>query len=177
MVTGPGVGSVPYVRSPGCVRADALDEQFLSVEVQAQQDGCSADISMPEVSVMLSLEPQGVHSLEGLPHAEEAYELCISAAGIAVRATQPHGLFNGAISLLQLLPPCAPLSGNIRLDCLQVRRLHACAACSNARCSQNQNAKSRVITCHASLCGARAVPRTLQPSVRMPVCKGTAHAC
>ena len=111
-----------------------MDELVLSVEIEAQQGSSSTDSSMPEVSVVLSVEPEGVPSLEGLPHADEAYELCISAAGVAVRATQPHGLFNGAMSLLQLLPPCAPLSGSIRLDCLEVRPpWPAACACMHLR--------------------------------------------
>jgi hypothetical protein len=106
-----------------------MDELCLSVELKEAQAG--PDASLPEAAVLLCLEPEGVPSLEGLPQPEEAYELRIEPAGVLIRAAAPHGLFNGAISLMQLLPPCAPLSGSIPLDCMQARRQppnaqHAC---------------------------------------------------
>ena len=114
---------------------------MLSVEVHASPDAGSAqDSSLPELAVLLCLEPEGVPSLAGLPHCEEGYELQITDSGISVRATCAHGLFNGAVSLLQLLPSCAPMTGEIKLDCLE-----ACSpkpptwptfACS-AACSPN----------------------------------------
>ena len=78
------------------------------------------DASYDGLPVMLSCDAEGVASLEGLPHIEEAYEMRISGAGISIRAQKPHGLFNGVMSLMQLLPPYAQMSGDIRLDCMEV---------------------------------------------------------
>ncbi len=78
------------------------------------------DASYDGLPVMLSCDADGVASLEGLPHIEEAYEMRISGAGISIRAQKPHGLFNGVMSLMQLLPPYAQMSGDIRLDCMEV---------------------------------------------------------
>ena len=94
---------------------------MLSVEVHEAPptDSPRDDDSLPELAVLLSLEPEGVPSLARLPHSEEGYELHILDSGVSVRATCAHGLFNGAISLLQLLPSCAPMTGEIKLECLQ----------------------------------------------------------
>ncbi len=79
------------------------------------------DSSLPDLPILLSVESEGVPSLEGLPHVEEAYNLQITDMGIAIRASAAHGLFNGVISLLQLLPPCAPMNDDIRLECMEAR--------------------------------------------------------
>ena len=78
------------------------------------------DASYDGLPVMLSCDADGVASLEGLPHIDEAYEMRITGAGIAIRAQKPHGLFNGVMSLMQLLPPYAQMSGDIKLDCMEV---------------------------------------------------------
>lgn len=78
------------------------------------------DPSYDNLPIILSCDIDGVASLEGLPNIDEAYEMRISEAGIAIRARKPHGLFNGVISLMQLLPPYAQMSGDIKLDCMEV---------------------------------------------------------
>ena len=80
------------------------------------------DSGYDSLPILLSCEGDGVASLEGLPHIDEAYEMHISEAGIAIRAQKSHGLFNGVISLMQLLPPYAQMSGDIKLDCMEVSR-------------------------------------------------------
>ena len=101
-----------------------MDDLVLSVEVHDAPDtGSPQGSNLPELAVLLSLEPEGVPSLAGLPHSEEGYELQVLDSRITVRATCAHGLFNGAISLLQLLPSCAPMTGEIRLDCLEASPL------------------------------------------------------
>lgn len=94
-----------------------MDELCLSVELKAVGD---PDSSLPDLPVLLSVEADGVASLEGLPLADEAYELRIIDLGVSIRASHAHGLFNGTISLMQLLPACAPMSGDIQLDCIEV---------------------------------------------------------
>ncbi|BDA48591.1 beta-hexosaminidase [Coccomyxa sp. Obi] len=78
------------------------------------------DSSLPDLPILLSVESEGVPSIEGLPHVDEAYDLRITDMGIAIRANAAHGLFNGVISLLQLLPPCAPMNDDIKLECMEV---------------------------------------------------------
>lgn len=70
---------------------------------------------------MQAHEPGSVKALAGLRHASEGYELSAGEAGVAIRALQPHGLFNGVVSLLQLLPARVPLDSDIALDNLHVR--------------------------------------------------------
>ena len=82
------------------------------------------DASYDGLPVMLSCDTDGVASLDGLPNIGEAYEMRITGAGIAIRAQKPHGLFNGVMSLMQLLPPYVQMSGDIRLDCMEVS--HQC---------------------------------------------------
>jgi hypothetical protein len=98
--------------------AECMDELCLSVDLKAVGN---PDSSLPDLPVLLSVEGEDVPSLEGLHLADEAYELRITDLGVSILANHPHGLFNGAISLVQLLPPCAPMSGDIQLDCLEVR--------------------------------------------------------
>ena len=91
---------------------------MISVELE---ELAASDASLQQLPILLCCEEDGVASLDGLPHIDEAYEMRIDEAGIAIRAQKPHGLFNGVISLMQLLPPYAEMSGDIRLDCMEVR--------------------------------------------------------
>lgn len=106
------VASCPLI----CFRAEYLDAILSSVELK-QVD--NPDSSLPDLPILLSVESEGVPSLEGLPHVNEAYDLHITDMGIAIRASGAHGLFNGVISLLQLLPPCAPMNDDIKLECME----------------------------------------------------------
>lgn len=96
--------------------AEALDELVMSVELEEVD---VLDNSLQHLPILLSCEADGVPSLEGFPHVEEAYEMHISEEGVAIRAQRPHGLFNGVISLMQLLPPYAQMSDDIKLDCMK----------------------------------------------------------
>ncbi len=98
--------------------AETLDALVMSVELE---ELAASDASLQQLPILLCCEEDGVASLDGLPHIDEAYEMRIDEAGIAIRAQKPHGLFNGVISLMQLLPPYAEMSGDIRLDCMEVR--------------------------------------------------------
>lgn len=101
-----------------CIFAETLDELVMVVELEELD---TLEASYDGLPVMLSCDTDGVVSLEGLPHIDEAYEMRISGAGIAIRAQKPHGLFNGVMSLMQLLPPYAQMSEDIRLECMEVR--------------------------------------------------------
>lgn len=113
-----------------------MDEILPSVDVKHVGH---PDSGLPDLPVLLSVESEGVPTLEGLPHIHEAYDLRITDMGIAVRANAAHGLFNGVISLLQLLPPCAPMSSDIKLECMEARpcitpAVVACACCQWENC-------------------------------------------
>lgn len=113
------------------VAAETLDELVMSVDLQ-QLD--VLDESSQQLPILLSCEADGVASLEGFPHIDEAYEMHINEAGIAIRAEKPHGLFNGVISLMQLLPPYAQMSGDIKLDCVEVSPWLVSEICCIAMC-------------------------------------------
>ena len=99
-----------------CAAAEYMDAIVSSVDLK-QVD--NPDSSLPDLPILLSVESEGVPSIEGLPHLDEAYDLRITDMGIAIRANNAHGLFNGVISLLQLLPPCAPMNDDIKLECME----------------------------------------------------------
>lgn len=114
--------------APGIARylAGFLEALGLHVGLQTAGDaaigGASTETALPKgPRIMLAHEPGSVEALAGLPHADEGYELTVTEAGVAVSALAPHGLFNGVVSLLQLLPAAAPLDAHIALDCLHVR--------------------------------------------------------
>ena len=114
--------------APGIARylAGFLEALGLHVDLQTPGDaavgGASSETALPNgPRIMLAHEPGSVDALAGLPHADEGYELTVTEAGVGVSALAPHGLFNGVVSLLQLLPAAAPLDGHIVLDCLHVR--------------------------------------------------------
>ncbi len=118
--------------APGIARhlAAFLEELDLRVDVQAAagDGGAAAAAGAPPgappagARLVLAHAPGSVAELAALPHAGEAYELRAGEAGVAVRALAPHGLFNGVVSLLQLLPARAPLDADVALDCVHVRR-------------------------------------------------------
>lgn len=99
-----------------CAAAEYMDAVVSSVDLK-QVD--NPDSSLPDLPILLSVESEGVPSIEGLPHVHEAYDMRITDMGIAIRANGAHGLFNGVISLLQLLPPCAPMNDDIKLECME----------------------------------------------------------
>ena len=114
--------------APGIARylAGFLEALGLHVDLHTPGDaavgGASSETELPNgPRIMLAHEPGSVDALAGLPHADEGYELTVTEAGVGVSALAPHGLFNGVVSLLQLLPAAAPLDGHIVLDCLHVR--------------------------------------------------------
>lgn len=61
---------------------------------------------VPNAAIVFALDPKAIVS------AEEGYELDVSQHGVRVSARRPHGLFNGAVSLLQL----ATADGSNRTD-------------------------------------------------------------
>ena len=109
--------------------AEALDELVMSVELEEVD---VLDNSLQHLPILLSCEADGVPSLEGFPHVEEAYEMHISEEGVAIRAQRPHGLFNGVISLMQLLPPYAQMSDDIKLDCMKASTIMQPAAAATS---------------------------------------------
>ena len=103
--------------------AEHLEERFeLDTEVESlEAPSCSYDggISLSRVT--------GPHNLSELSVPNEAYELEVTPDGIALRALECHGLFNGVQTLIQLLPAKSSLNA-ISLRCIRVRSHLASAA-------------------------------------------------
>ena len=129
--------------APGMARylAGFLEALGLRVDLQTSGDAAggsaSSETALPNgPRIMLAHEPGSVDALAGLPHTDEGYELSVTEAGVTVSALAPHGLFNGVVSLLQLLPATAPLDAHIALDCLHVRAPVLCSARARIPCKQ-----------------------------------------
>ena len=160
--------------APGIARylADFLEALGLHVELRTADDiaggSASTETALPNgPRIMLAHEPGSVDALAGLPHADEGYELIVTEAGVAVSALAPHGLFNGVVSLLQLLPAAAPLDApldaHIVLDCLHVRGPGAVLSQGEAKLPAVQLvAVLAVREREALVCGS------LRPSLRKP---------
>lgn len=71
-------------------------------------------------AIHLARETEAVASLASAPNQEEGYELNIREAQVVIRGNEPHGVFNGVQTLLQMLP-AFPAEGGVSLDCVTVR--------------------------------------------------------
>ena len=103
------------VDAVGRFLAEHLEERF---EFDTELESLEAPSCSYDGGIFLS-RVAGPHKLSELSVPNEAYELEVTPDGIAVRALECHGLFNGVQSLIQLLPAKSSLDA-ISLLCIRV---------------------------------------------------------
>lgn len=104
----------------GIAKTAQLLERHLQQRLHLSPAVAPAEELGQSASILLVCESEPISELAVLPNNKEAYELEVLEAHIRVRAHDPHGVFHGVQTLIQLLPPFHTDAG-VSVDCLRVR--------------------------------------------------------
>jgi hexosaminidase len=129
----PGQCRLPGSLLIGCSGEGALEvgmylASYLTERLQMDAQAHAAE--EPSRSHRIYLSCSDRPELAHLANSQEAYNLRVAEHSIYLQAKEPHGLFNGVQSLIQLLPPKPVEDTDVLLDCLQARKAGRCTVCS-----------------------------------------------